>query len=93
MLANYGYKDGSGEFFITVDTDHCVTCAGRPCVPACPAGVLEIIVDDYDDSVCAVKEEHRKQIKYSCAPCKPAGERPELPCVAACPAGALAHSW
>jgi len=93
MLANYGYKDGSGEFFITVDTDGCVTCAERPCVAACPAGVLEIIVDDYDDHVCAVKEAHRKQVKYSCAPCKPAGDRPPLPCTAACPADALAHSW
>ncbi len=93
MLANFGYKDGSGDFFITVDTDACVRCTDHPCLVACPAGVLEIIVDDYDDRVCAVKDGHRKQIKYSCAPCKPATGRPVLPCVAACPAGALAHSW
>ncbi len=93
MLANYGYKDGSGEFFITVDTDCCVVCGGHPCIVACPAGVLEIMVDDYDDRVCAVKEEHRKRIKYSCAACRPVSDRPPLPCVAACPPGALAHSW
>jgi len=93
MLANFGYKDGSGDFFITVDTDGCVKCADHPCIAACPAGVLEIIVDDYDDTVCAVKDGHRKRIKYSCAPCKPATGRPELRCVAACPAAALAHSW
>ncbi len=93
MLANYGYKDGAGDFFITVDTGCCVECSAHPCVAACPAGVLEIIVDDYDDNVCAVKDEHRKQIKYSCASCKPVLNRPVLPCVAACSPGALAHSW
>jgi Fe-S-cluster-containing hydrogenase component 2 len=93
MLANYGYTDGSGDYFITVDTDHCVECADRPCVPACPAAVLEIIEDDYGDEVCAVVEAHRKQIKYSCAPCKPATGRTTLPCTDACPHGALTHSW
>jgi len=91
MRANYGYKDGSGEFFITIDTDLCNAC--EDCVTACPAGVLEMITDDYDDVVAAVTEEHRKKIKYSCAPCKPTGERPPLPCVAACPTGAITHSW
>jgi len=93
MLANYGYKDGSGEFFITIDTDHCVECGDRRCVTACPADVLEIIEDDYGDHVCAVRESHRKQIKYSCAPCKPATGWTTLPCKEACPLGALQHSW
>ena len=93
MLANYGYKDGSGEYFITVDTDHCVKCAGRPCVPACPNGVLEVIEDDYDDQVCAVTEKHRKEIKYACASCKPQSGWETLPCLEACTPGALQHSW
>jgi len=93
MRANYGYKDGSGDYFITIVTDHCEECVDHPCLGACPADVLEIIEDDYGDEVCVVKEEHRKQIKYSCAPCKPDGERPPLPCTEACPAGALEHSW
>lgn len=83
MIANYGYKDGSGEFFIIVDTDKCVECAGKPCVRACPENVLEVIVDDYDDEVISVREEHRKKIKYSCAPCKPAGPA-SAPCRTAC---------
>ena len=43
MLANYGYKDGSGEYFITIDTDRCTGCGD--CVPVCPAGVLELVED------------------------------------------------
>ena len=91
MRANYGYKDGSGEFFITFDTDLCTSC--EECVEVCPAGVLEMITDDYDEVVAAVTEEHRKKIKYSCAPCKPTGQGPPLPCVTACLVGAITHSW
>jgi len=93
MKAHYGYKDGSGDWFIIIDTDKCVECDDRGCVPACPWDVLEIILDDYDDEVCAVVEDQRKKIKYSCAPCKPDRDRPPLPCVAACPYDALEHSW
>ncbi len=32
MLANYGYKDGSGDRFITIDTGKCDGCG--PCKPA-----------------------------------------------------------
>jgi Fe-S-cluster-containing hydrogenase component 2 len=93
MRANYGYKDGSGEFFITIETDACVACAETPCVNACPVGVLEIIEDDYDDRVAAVTQDLRHKLKYICAPCKPAGSRPPLACVEACPSQAIEHSW
>jgi NAD-dependent dihydropyrimidine dehydrogenase PreA subunit len=93
LKAHYGYKDGSGDFFITIDTDKCIECGHHGCVTACPEGVLEIIVDDYDDEVAAVVMDHRKKIKYSCAPCKPDRDRPPLPCLTACTPGALTHSW
>ena len=93
MIAHYGYKDGAGDFFIVIDTDPCVDCGERGCIAACPEGVLEIISDDYDDRVAAVVEEHRKKIKYSCAPCKPERGRRPLPCVTACTLGAITHSW
>ncbi len=93
MTAHYGYKDGAGDFFIIIDTDKCVDCEDRRCVTACPADVLEIITDDYDDEVAAVAESHRKTLKYSCAPCKPDRDRPPLPCTTACAPGAISHSW
>lgn len=95
MLANYGYKDGSGEYFITIDTDRCDGCGA--CVEACPQGVLEVGPDDADplrdEPVAKVTEEHRKKIKYSCAPCKPVSGVRELPCMLACAPIAIAHSW
>jgi hypothetical protein len=62
-------------------------------VGACPASVLEIIENDYDERVAAVTEDTRHRLKYVCVPCKPAGSRPPLPCVEACPAKTIAHSW
>lgn len=91
MLANYGYKDGSGEFYIAIDTDKCNGCA--KCVEVCPPKVLEMIVNDYDEEVVAVTDAHRKQIKYSCAPCKPVSDRPVLPCIRVCEPAAITHSW
>lgn len=93
MKANYGYLDGSGEYFITIDTALCVDCTHRACVDACPKGMFEIIVDDYDDEVAQIKADFRKKLKYECAQCKPVGGRPPLPCVEACTPGALEHSW
>jgi len=92
LLAHYGYKDGSGDYFIVIDTDRCLDCPGM-CIEACPAGVLDRIEDDYGDSVAAVAEGHRKKIKYSCAPCKPTGGGAALPCLKACSPGAMTHSW
>lgn len=91
MLANYGYKDGSGEYFITINTDKCNGC--KKCAEACPAKVLEVITNDYDEVVAAVTDEQRKKIKYSCAPCKPTQNRKELPCMLACEPVAIVHSW
>jgi Fe-S-cluster-containing hydrogenase component 2 len=93
MIANYGYMDGSGQYFITIDTDQCIACADRACVPACPVGMFAIETDDYDDTVAIIKKEFRQKIKYDCAPCKPVHDRPPLPCVTACPAQAISHSW
>ncbi len=93
--ANYGYKDGSGEYFITIDTDLCNSCG--KCVEACPEAVLEMAEDELDplgdEIIAIVSEEHRKRIKYSCAPCKPTGEIKPLPCVLTCEPKALEHSW
>ena len=96
MIANYGYKDGSGSYFISIDTDKCDGC--NACVEACPAGVLEVMDDPNDplsdNQVAIVTEAERKKLKYTCAPCKPVGNnRPTEPCIVACPKRAITHSW
>ena len=96
MIANYGYKDGSGEFFISLDSDRCDGCG--VCVSSCPAGVFEVRDQDPSDPfreipVGAIKDSQRNKIKDACAPCKPVFDRPPLPCLTACKPGAIAHSW
>jgi len=95
MKANYGYKDGAGDFFITVDTDRCDGCG--KCVPACPSQVMEVGEDENDplneNKVAKVSGLQRKKLKYACAQCKPDHDRKKEPCKAACPKDALAHSW
>jgi ferredoxin len=93
MIANYGYQDGSGVYFITIDTDCCVACEGRWCVGACPQSLYVIEPDDYDDEVAAIVEPARRQLKERCAGCKPVTGRDSLPCTTACTPGAISHSW
>ncbi len=93
MIANYGYVDGSGEFYISIDTDKCVPCDGKPCIAACPKSMFEKITDDYDDEVVWIKKAVTKSLKYECAGCKPASNRPPLPCVSTCPNDGIKHTW
>jgi ferredoxin len=94
MIANYGFKDGSGDWFVIIDTDKCNGCG--KCAEVCPASVLEVGGDEFDpfreEPVVKVKEEERKKVRYSCAPCRPGfGQKPP-PCVVACEPGAISHS-
>lgn len=90
-IANYGYTDGSGDWYIIVDSGKCDGCG--KCVDACPVGVLEVITDDYDDLVVSVRVEHKKSIKYDCGPCIPVSGERDCKCEQVCEAGAIKHSW
>jgi len=97
MISNYGYEDGSGFYYITIDGDACVACTTRACVEACPQGVYALEMDDYDDLVAIVTEAARKRLREVCSSCKGqngnGGGQRDLPCTSACTAGAIRHSW
>lgn len=90
MICNYGYADGSGEYFITIDTDRCDGCGA--CVTACPRGIYEVAPDDYDNTVARVKDKLSKTLSYVCVGyerCRELG----ADCHAACARSAISHSW
>ena len=92
MITHYGYIDGSGEFYIVIDSDKCSGC-GR-CIQVCPQSALQLesmFIDLEDKTVASVTEEHRKKIKYTCASCKPEGGK--TPCILACESGAIKAVW
>jgi Fe-S-cluster-containing hydrogenase component 2 len=92
MITHYGYIDGSGEYYLIVDSDRCNGC--RSCVLVCPQKALELVtefIDLEDKTVAAVSEAHRKKIKYTCTACKP--ETNQTPCINACPSKAISCVW
>jgi ferredoxin len=97
MIANYGYEDGSGFYYITIDTDVCLSCEAYACTKVCPSAVFAMEMDDYDDFVAVVAEAARKRLRELCSTCKAqngsGGTERKLPCTEGCPGGALRHSW
>ena len=96
MLANYGYTDASGSFFITIDTDKCDGCGN--CIYACPANIFEVVEEDPNDPlrempVAIVSDKKKRSLKYECNPCKSSSVESPLPCIKACSAVAISHSW
>jgi len=86
VIANYGYQDGSGEYYITIDTDRCDGCG--LCVEACPKDLFEMVTDDYDELIPMIKEKISTKIGYLCES-SDCGYK----CQEACPQDAISHSW
>ena len=90
-IANYGYTDASGEYYLTVYAARCNGCG--QCVEACPNKILEIYEDDWGDILVKVKDEYTRKIGYICKTCK-AGFQPQPPpCIQTCETDAIVHSW
>ncbi|MDR1131193.1 MAG: ferredoxin [Oscillospiraceae bacterium] len=91
MLAHYGYEDGSGHYYIRLDTAKCAECPEKGCISACPEQLFATELDDFDDEVVLIREAARNTLQASCASCKANGEM-EL-CRSVCPADAIGFSW
>lgn len=93
MLANYGFEDGSGTYYISIDTDCCAECEEHPCMNVCPEVIYELIEDDDDNIVLAVKTDRVHHLKEVCASCKSDYAKQKTPCVNACIFNAIKHTW
>ena len=91
MIIHYGYQDGSGKYYISIDAEKCNACAA--CIERCPrqALVIDTVMIDLDDKpVATVRDAVRKKIHYTCASCH---EGKDVRCVQACEKGAITATW
>jgi Fe-S-cluster-containing hydrogenase component 2 len=92
LITHYGYCDGSGEFYIIIDSDKCNGCG--KCVDKCPQSALILeteFIDLEDKTVAAISEVQRKKIKYTCGSCNPQTE--DTPCMLVCDLKAIKCLW
>jgi len=91
MKVHYGYSDGTGDYFITIDTSRCDGCA--ECVQACPSGILVVADDENGQPKARVREETRKKLALLCPGFWACQSKHEVNCHSACPQEAISHSW
>ena len=91
LKIHYGYSDGTGEYFITIDTSRCDGCG--ECVSACPPGVFEIGEDDAGQPKAKVKEAVRKKLAFICPGFHSCSLDHEVNCHHACQKNAISHTW
>ncbi len=88
---HYGYSDGTGNYFITIDAGRCDGCG--ECVPVCPSLIFEVVQEDGTQPKARVKESARKNLAFLCpgyTSCR--GNLPEN-CHAVCRGDAIRHTW
>jgi len=88
---HYGYSDGTGNYFITIDTSRCDGCG--ECVPVCPSKVFEVVPDDSGQLKARVKEATRKKLAFLCPGFTVCRRNLELNCHSVCPKDAISHTW
>jgi ferredoxin len=91
MITHYGYEDGSGRYYVSIDAEKCDAC--NNCIDKCPQKslVIDTVMLDLDDKeVAVVHEKHRKKLQYGCGPCH---HDDVVHCVKACNKGAIGTTW
>jgi len=86
----YGYNDGTGDYFITIDTSLCDGCG--ECVEVCPAGIYAVNEID-NSSEAAVREEARKKLSFLCPGAQSCLRTQDDNCQSVCPHQAITLSW
>lgn len=87
---NYGYSDGTGTYYITIDSGKCDSCAA--CVNTCPNTLLALS-NENGKTAAVIKPEMRKKISQSCPGISTCRNHIEKTCQSVCKNNAISHSW
>ena len=87
----YGYSDGTGNYFITIVTELCDGCG--ECVKVCPADIFVVDKDDDGQPSSKVKEEVRKKLALLCPGFQSCSRKNQVNCHSVCRKDAINHSW
>ena len=91
LKIHYGYSDGTGDYFITIDIGRCDGCG--ECVSACPSAIFEVIRDDSGSPKAKVKDEVRKKLAFLCPGFHSCSRTNEMNCHHVCQKDAISHTW
>jgi ferredoxin len=86
MIIQYGYADGIGEFYISINSSICNVCC--KCINECPEKIFEIYVNEINEKMVKVKDEMSNKIGYICPGQNKCGK-----CVNICELSAIKLSW
>lgn len=87
---NYGYSDGTGVYYITMDSAKCNGC--NACVETCPNGLFSLSYEDGKKSA-VIKKEMLKKISQVCPGISVCRNQRENTCESVCKSNAISHSW
>jgi ferredoxin len=87
----YGYSDGTGDYFITIDSGKCNGCG--ECVAACPASIFEMVSEDGRKPKAVVSEAVRKRLAIACPGYSLCSSTHKVNCQSACPNDAISMTW
>ena len=87
----YGYNDGTGDYFITIDLESCDGCG--ECVSACPAAIFEVVHEDGRQPIARVTEAARKRLSILCPGYRSCSSNHETNCLSICQYDAISLTW
>jgi ferredoxin len=91
VKVHYGYSDGTGNYFITVDAGRCDGCG--ECVSVCPSLIFKVVQEDGAQPKVRVQESARKKLALLCPGYTSCRSTQESNCHSTCPKDAISHTW
>ncbi|MFQ5996665.1 MAG: acyl-CoA dehydratase activase [Dehalococcoidales bacterium] len=88
---HYGYTDGTGSYFITIDAGRCDGCG--ECLTVCPSDIFEVVPDDNGQPKARVKEAARKKLALLCPGFHACNNILPMNCQRVCLKDAISHTW